>query len=246
MSSYDNAELLALWLEDNLTPEQRNIFEQRCVQDDDFAQQVEAASTIKLHADGYQDFDVPQWDRGKTFDCQERGSSQERVNNQEREGSQERVDSRNPFEYSARRQRWAWLPSVSFAMSALAIVLVLTGTQVSLTSGELRIRFGHEQSQLAMSKLIDSKLDTFKQNQQEAFSLYAQTLQQQQLESASQLTNYLLTSSRKERREDFAELIKFVNQQRSDDQLFYARQLNQLQQDVYLDANGIKVDGTQQ
>lgn len=240
MSSYDNAELLALWLEDNLTPEQRNIFEQRCVQDDDFAQQVEAASTIKLHADGYQDFDVPQWDRDKTFDCQERGSSQERAN------SQERVDSRNPFEYSARRQRWAWLPSVSFAMSALAIVLVLTGTQVSLTSGELRIRFGHEQSQLAMSKLIDSKLDTFKQNQQEAFSLYAQTLQQQQLESASQLTNYLLTSSRKERREDFAELIKFVNQQRSDDQLFYARQLNQLQQDVYLDANGIKVDGTQQ
>ncbi|MGY0564025.1 MAG: hypothetical protein ACW7DQ_11165 [Paraglaciecola chathamensis] len=228
MSSYDNAELLALWLEDNLTPEQRTIFEQRCVQDDDFAQQVEAASTIKLHADGYQDFDVPQWDRDKTFDCQER------------------VDSRNPFEYSARRQRWAWLPSVSFAMSALAIVLVLTGTQVSLTSGELRIRFGHEQSQLAMSKLIDSKLDTFKQNQQEAFSLYAQTLQQQQLESASQLTNYLLTSSRKERREDFAELIKFVNQQRSDDQLFYARQLNQLQQDVYLDANGIKVDGTQQ
>ncbi|MGY0590734.1 MAG: hypothetical protein ACW7DX_11230 [Paraglaciecola chathamensis] len=228
MSSYDNAELLALWLEDNLTPEQRTIFEERCVQDDDFAQQVEAASTIKLHADGYQDFDVPQWDRDKTFDCQER------------------VDSRNPFEYSARRQRWAWLPSVSFAMSALAIVLVLTGTQVSLTSGELRIRFGHEQSQLAMSKLIDSKLDTFKQNQQEAFSLYAQTLQQQQLESASQLTNYLLTSSRKERREDFAELIKFVNQQRSDDQLFYARQLNQLQQDVYLDANGIKVDGTQQ
>ncbi|GGZ46723.1 hypothetical protein [Paraglaciecola chathamensis] len=240
MSSYDNAELLALWLEDNLTPEQRTIFEQRCVQDDDFAQQVEAASTIKLHADGYQDFDVPQWDRDKTFDCQERGSSQERAN------SQERVDSRNPFEYSARRQRWAWLPSVSFAMSALAIVLVLTGTQVSLTSGELRIRFGHEQSQLAMSKLIDSKLDTFKQNQQEAFSLYAQTLQQQQLESASQLTNYLLTSSRKERREDFAELIKFVNQQRSDDQLFYARQLNQLQQDVYLDANGIKVDSTQQ
>ncbi|MDO6837944.1 hypothetical protein Q4602_00535 [Paraglaciecola chathamensis] len=246
MSSYDNAELLALWLEDNLTPEQRTIFEQRCVQDDDFAQQVEAASTIKLHADGYQDFDVPQWDRDKTFDCQERANSQERVNSQERANSQERVDSRNPFEYSARRQRWAWLPSASFAMSALAIVLVLTGTQVSLTSGELRIRFGHEQSQQAMSKLIDSKLDTFKQNQQEAFSLYAQTLQQQQLESASQLTNYLLTSSRKERREDFAELIKFVNQQRSDDQLFYARQLNQLQQDVYLDANGIKVDSTQQ
>ena len=137
MSNYDNAELLALWLEDNLTPEQRNIFEQRCVQDDDFAQQVEAASTIKLHADGYQDFDVPQWDRGKTFDCQERGSSQERAN------SQERVDSRNPFEYSARRQRWAWLPSVSFAMSALAIVLVLTGTQVSLTSGELRLSLIH-------------------------------------------------------------------------------------------------------
>ncbi|AGH43645.1 hypothetical protein [Paraglaciecola psychrophila] len=31
---------------------------------------------------------------------------------------------------------------------------------------------------------------------------------------------------------EFAELIKYVNEQRSDDQLFYVYQLNKLQQDI--------------
>ncbi|QHJ13359.1 hypothetical protein FX988_03620 [Paraglaciecola mesophila] len=216
MSSYDNAELLALWLEGKLTPKQRDEFEQRCIQDSQFAEQVDTAAMVKIGADDYSSSEVPKWNKAATFEPQHA------------------------------RNSWSWLSGVSFVTSALAIVLVLTGTQVTTSEGELRIRFGSGQSEQALAKLVDSKLDAFKQNQQEAFSLYAQTLQQQQLESASQLTNYLLTSSRKERREDFAELIKFVNQQRSDDQLFYARQLNQLQQDVYLDANGIKVDGTQQ
>jgi hypothetical protein len=56
---------------------------------------------------------------------------------------------------------------------------------------------------------------------------------QQQMDASTQLTQYLLGASRKERREDFAELIKYVNEQRGDDQLFYARQLNKLQKDIY-------------
>jgi dTDP-D-glucose 4,6-dehydratase len=66
-----------------------------------------------------------------------------------------------------------------------------------------------------------------------ALTNYTQTMQQQQMDTSTQLTQYLLGASRKERREDFAELIKYVNEQRGDDQLFYARQLNKLQQDIY-------------
>ncbi|WP_339769199.1 hypothetical protein [uncultured Paraglaciecola sp.] len=216
MSSSDNAELLALWLEGKLTPKQRDEFEQRCIQDSQFAEQVETAAMVKIGAEDYSSFEVPQWNKAATFEPQQASNS------------------------------WSWLSGVSFVTSALAIVLVLTGTQVTTSDGELRIRFGSGPSEQALAKLVDSKLDAFKQNQQDAFSLYAQTLQQQQLESASQLTNYLLSSSRKERREDFAELIKFVNQQRSDDQLFYARQLNQLQQDVYHDATGVALESIQQ
>ena len=216
MSNYDNAELLALWLEDKLTPKQRDEFEQRCIQDSQFAEQVDTAAMVKVGADVYSSSEVPQWNKAATFEPQQA------------------------------RNSWSWLSGVSFVTSALAIVLVLTGTQVTTSEGELRIRFGSGQSEQALVKLVDSKLDAFKQNQQDAFTLYAQTLQQQQLESASQLTNYLLSSSRKERREDFAELIKFVNQQRSDDQLFYARQLNQLQQDVYHDATGVALESIQQ
>ncbi|MDO6559575.1 hypothetical protein [Paraglaciecola chathamensis] len=216
MSSYDNAELLALWLEGKLSPKQRDEFEQRCIQDSQFAEQVDTAAMVKIGADDYASSEVPKWNKAATFEPQQAPNS------------------------------WSWLSGVSFVTSALAIVLVLTGTQVTTSEGELRIRFGSGQSEQAIAKLVDSKLDAFKQNQQDAFTLYAQTLQQQQLENASQLTNYLLSSSRKERREDFAELIKFVNQQRSDDQLFYARQLNQLQQDVYHDATGVALESIQQ
>jgi len=66
---------------------------------------------------------------------------------------------------------------------------------------------------------------------------FTQSLQEQQLSTSTQLTNYLLASSRQERKEDFGELIKFINEQRSDDQVYFARQLNQLQQEIY-DAPG--------
>ena len=216
MSSSDNAELLALWLEDKLTPDLRERFEKRCAEDNEFAQQVETAGMFKVMSQEYQTSDVPRWDQEKTFEA------------------------------TINTPSWSWLPGVSFVTSVLAIVLVLTGTQVNMTDGELRIRFGAQQSEQALAKMLDTKLDAFKQTQQAALSLYAQTLQQQQLDSASQLTNYLLTSSRQERREDFAELIKFVNQQRSDDQVFYARQLNQLQQDIYHDTSGVGVETVQQ
>jgi hypothetical protein len=66
-------------------------------------------------------------------------------------------------------------------------------------------------------------------------------MQKQQLQTSTQLTEYLLTSNRQERREDFAELLKFVNQQRYDDQIFYARQLNDLQDEINIQT-GFRVD----
>lgn len=212
MSKYDNEQLLGLWLDDELDETQRQEFEQRCIDEPLFSQQVEVANMLRLRADNYKTQDVPRWDKEQTFVMPQT------------------------------KRSWDWLPGVSFATSLLAIVIVLTGTQMQFKDGEVRLSFGNQQAEQTLTQILDSRLDEFKQNQQAALTLYAQSLQQQQLDTSNQLTSYLLTSSRTERREDFAELIKFVNEQRSDDQLFYARQLNKLQQNIYRDANGVAID----
>ena len=60
---------------------------------------------------------------------------------------------------------------------------------------------------------------------------------QQQMQMNTQLARHLLDSSRSERREDFADLIKHLNQQREDDQVFFARQLNNLKTDFELESD---------
>jgi hypothetical protein len=119
----------------------------------------------------------------------------------------------------------------------LAIVMVLTGLQVRTDDGAMTISFAgkyrEQQSEQEIDKLVDVKLAEFQKTQQLALTNTIQTMQQQQMDASTQLTQYLLGASRKERREDFAELIKYVNEQRGDDQLFYVRQLNKLQQDIY-------------
>jgi hypothetical protein len=204
MPNHENADLLGLWLDGKLSQQQRQEFEQRCIEDDAFASLVEAANMVGMQAEQYQSETVPAWNRLVTFEQQQK----------------------------AHWWQWQGLPSLSLATSLLAIVMVLSGMQVRVDEGALTISFADKSSQ-QIEQLVNNKLAEFQQNQQLALVNYGQALQQQQLETSTQLTNYLLTSSRKERKEDFAELISFVNQQRGDDQLFYARQLNKLQQAIY-------------
>lgn len=208
MPNYDNADLLGLWLEGSLSEQQRQAFEQRCIQDEAFASQVEAANMVAMQAQQYQSEAVPAWNRLTTFETQQK-----------------------PHWW-----QWQGLPGLSLATSMVAIVMILSGVQVRVDDGALTISFADKSSQ-QIEQLVNARLAEFQQNQQLALVNYGQALQQQQLETSTQLTNYLLTSSRKERKEDFAELINFVNQQRGDDQLFYARQLNKLQQTIYDEPN---------
>jgi hypothetical protein len=208
MPNHDNTNLLGLWLDGKLSEQQRQEFEQRCIEDDAFASQVEAANMVAMQAEQYQSASVPDWNRSATFEAQQ----------------------------NAYWWQWQGLSSLSFASSMLAIVMVLSGMQVRVDDGALTVSFADKSSQ-QIEQLVNNKLAEFQQNQQLALVNYGQALQQQQLETSTQLTNYLLTSSRKERKEDFAELINFVNQQRGDDQLFYARQLNKLQQTIYDEPN---------
>lgn len=200
-----NEQLFALWAEEQLGESQQHEFEQRCLQDEDFAKQVETFNIFAMQSEQYHTNDVPNWDRESTFDMPQK----------------------------AKWWQWQGLPTLSFATSMLAIVMVLTGLQVRMDDGAMTISFAGKQSSQEIDRLVNDRLAEFQQAQQLALTEYTQAMGQQQMDASAQLTQYLLGASRKERREDFAELIKYVNEQRGDDQLFYARQLNKLQQDIY-------------
>ncbi|GAC18194.1 hypothetical protein [Paraglaciecola arctica] len=204
-SRLSNEQLLGLWVEEQLSESQQHEFEQRCLQDEGFAKQVETYNIFAVQSEHYHSNEVPNWNRESTFDMPQK----------------------------AKWWQWQGLPTLSFATSMLAIVMVLTGLQVRMEDGAMTISFSDKQSTQEIDRLVDERLAEFQQVQQLALTEYTQAMSKQQMDTSTQLTQYLLGASRKERREDFAELIKYVNEQRGDDQLFYARQLNKLQQDIY-------------
>jgi hypothetical protein len=168
-----------------------------------------------MQSETFQTLEVPDWHRDSTFDSEVYQHSRF-----------------NEAKSSKRWWHWQGLPALSLGTSMLAVVMVLSGLQIDSNDGALTISFSKGYDNSKVEQLVNSKLQQYQQNQQLALNTFAQTLQRQQLDASTQLTQYLLTSSRQERKEDFAELIKFVNQQRGDDQLFYVRQLNKLQQEI--------------
>ena len=211
MSEEDKIKLLALWLEGQLSQAQQSKFEQLCTQDHDFAERVEQANFTKMMSETNISQEVPSWDRASTFSEVPKAATNTKP----------------------RWWQWQGLPIASFACSIFAIVMVSTGFSVQVSDG--RMSFGFSQSSITeadVDAMLAAKIERYQENNQRLFSQYIDAMQSQQLQANTQLTEYLLTSSRQERREDFAELIKFVNEQRRDDQVFYARQINELKQDI--------------
>ncbi|GAB2696947.1 hypothetical protein Q4574_05615 [Aliiglaciecola sp. 3_MG-2023] len=208
MPNLNQSELLAAWMEGDLSPQQQQQFESLCIEDDDFSKQVEMANRASLFAQDYQSQAAPNWNQEASFD------------------------------YQASQKWWQWqgFSVFSSALSIVAIVLVFSGFEASVEGGKMT--FGFRDSGQRLEQKVARQLDEFKAQQNAALNDYVASLREQQLDASTQLTQYLLASSRQERKEDFGELIKFINEQRNDDQLFYARQLNQLQNAIYDNPTG--------
>lgn len=205
MSDNKHLALFAAWLDGSLTDQQRVEFERICTEDAEFAAQVEVANGVSMLAQDYRPEAVPQWNREATF------------------------------EQAVVPKWWQWqgLSTLSLACSFAAILLVVSGFQIQARDGVITMSFNRGIDQNQVDQLVEARLAKYSLEQASVMENYAQTLRQQQLDGSTQLTNYLLASSRQERREDFGEFIKFINEQRNEDQVFYARQLNQLQQQLY-------------
>ena len=213
MSDQQQSLVFAAWLAGELSAQQQSQFEQYCIDDDAFAQRVEQANQLNIIAESTPDWQQPEWNKEATFG----------------------------FVKATPWWQWQGLSAASFACSAFAIVLVISGFNLNVENGRVSMGFGQQLPEQQINLLVQQKLDEYQQTNQTMFAQYVDAIQSQQKQNGAQLTEYLLSSSRQERREDFAELIKFVNEQRSDDQVFYARQLNNLQQEIYAQ-NGARVN----
>ena len=205
MSDIKHSELFAAWLDGTLSDKQRGEFERICALDPEFAEQVELANNVSMLAQDYRPEPVPEWNKSVTFE-------------------------REP---APKWWQWQGFSVVAFGCSMLAILLVVSGFQIEVQNGAITMRFNNAIDHHQLDQLVEKRLQQHRVEQAKIMTDYAQILRQQQLDASTQLTNYLLASSRQERREDFGEFIKFINQQRNEDQVFFARQLNQLQQQLY-------------
>ena len=200
--------LFGQWLDDALTEDERSTFEALCMSDADFAARVATATQLNVAAEQFSAPPMPAWDKNATFIAPDK----------------------------PKWWQWQGLPAVSMAMSAAAMVMVLSGFSVQMEDGRVTMGFGQNMpsgpSEAEVAALVADRINDYQQANQAMFTQYVNALQQQQQESSTQLAQYLLKSSRQERREDFAELVQFINQQRDDDQRYYARQLTHLQREI--------------
>ena len=200
--------LFSQWLDNALTEDERSAFEALCISDAEFAARVATATQLNVAAEQFSASPMPAWDKNATFIAPDK----------------------------PKWWQWQGLPAMSMAMSAAAMVMVLSGFSVQVEEG--RVTMGFAQSAPAgpteaeVAALVAERINDYQQANQAMFSQYVNALQQQQQDSSAQLAQYLLKSSRQERREDFAELVQFINQQRDDDQRYYTRQLTQLQREI--------------
>ncbi|RDV28155.1 hypothetical protein DXV75_04115 [Alteromonas aestuariivivens] len=204
MSDSKQQVLISKWLDQQLTEDERNEFEYLCLHDAAFAGLVETASRIAMGAEQFEQLSVPDWNKSATFLSDD----------------------------APRWWQWQGLPIASMTMSLVAMVMVVSGFHVEVSGSKLSMGFARVPDADAVAAIVDTRLETYQQSSQTLLTQYLDALNTQQQQNSAQLTQYLLSSSRKERREDFAELVKFINQQRTDDQRFVARQINHLQQEI--------------
>ena len=196
--------LFAKWTESELSDAEQQQFETWCQQDSDFASQVAVHGQLQFMASNYEAVEVPNWSAGDIFE----------------------KPRKTPW------WQWKGLPAFSLATSMAAILMVTLQIEVTLSQGSVTLSFADTANEQRIEQLVTQRLAEYEQRQTAQFVQKSQQLQEQQQAMNTQLANYLLTASRTERREDFAELIKHVNQQRADDQVFYARQINHLKDNM--------------
>lgn len=174
-------------------------------------QQHPYTEQLQQLADQWEPQQVPSWDRHRTF----RASAQPRLSWWQR----------------------PWLPLASLACSAFALVVVLGNTQIISNEQGVTVRFGGQSiDPQIIEQRVAERLNEYAAAQQVALANYGITLRNDMREDMNaanqQLVNYVIAANRQERNDDMADLIRYVNAQREDDQVFFANQIQQISEDL--------------
>ncbi len=138
MANYESDYLFGQWLDNALTNEEREAFEALCLSDKAFAAQVETATQLSVAAEQFTPPPMPAWDKNATFVAPDK----------------------------PKWWQWQGLPVMSMAMSALAIVLVVSGFSVQVSEGKLTMGFQQGPSDEQVAALVNQKLNDYQQANQ--------------------------------------------------------------------------------
>lgn len=215
MTLQEKEVLFAAFIDGELSKEQQAVFNELVETDSEFAARVETSEILNNFTDNFAAPPVPQWNKEATYF-----------------GSNPRAD----------KSPWFSLPGIAMAMSACAMVVVLSGAHLSFNDSGIALTFSQSANQTSQPTMGQNDIDElvakkvaealgeqrefYQQANQSLFKEYAQALSSQQQQNSAELTKYLLASSREERKQDFG------STPRIDDQRFYARQFSRLQDEI--------------
>jgi hypothetical protein len=179
------------WLDDHPVDHQQNQQQsQQWLEDEQLKIHYETSLHLKHQAECFEEQVVPKWDRESTF------------------------------EIDRTAKAWfGWLnisPSLSMAMSIVAIMMVLFKVELQFDENGILLTFAGD-SRTNMTTLVDEKFKQFRRDQHIIMANYVDDIQSQQQQDVTQLASYLVNSSRQERKEEMGELVSFLKLQRTED-----------------------------
>jgi len=194
--SDEQIQLLAAYLEGELSGSAALKFEQQLATNKTLQAQLTAAQQVKTQIQHTTDVNVPEWNRAAGF---------------------EKSQMNNPKSW----WQWQGLPVLSMSFSIFAILLVIFNVNVQFNQNKLLVSFGHNSNLSNENYLtktqVDEKITTvlqqFASEQQLVLANFNADLRNKQQQNNLQLANYLLSTSRKERKEDISDFIAYVNEQ---------------------------------
>lgn len=210
MSDHDKE--FSRWLDQKgkepMSDELANLLAEQSENDDNqvWQDRIHTANYMANQADITPEQEVPNWDRGSTFE-----------------------DNASPW------WQWQGLPILSTGFSIFAVMFVIFNVQFSVESDGVLLSFGGQASKGQEEKiaaLVDQRLMEFASEQQVVLANYASDIKVKQQENSLQLANYIFSTARQERKEDMNELITYLVEQRKDEKLDQKIRFSELERQI--------------
>jgi hypothetical protein len=135
-------------------------------------------------------------------------------------------------QYLAKPSWWQrqGMSAAALCFSIFACAVMVFDLKVNFTSGELQI--GHDQ--VAQQTWMQQEFNQMALRNQQEIDQLLTNFEQKQNQNNAKLVNYVLDSSRSERREEITEFVQMLQQQRNDDMLYLKQEFQDINYNLRL------------